>query len=96
VRRNCPFAPKEYLFPQFKFLNKGWIQFEPRKDKSFLSFVKRHLPISPDNDFGSEWDQLIAPTIVKKYTDMRCNVNNEVCTTFLREYYDDYFPGYFG
>ena len=26
---------KEYLFPRFKFLNKGWIQFETRKEKSF-------------------------------------------------------------
>ena len=77
---------KEYLFPRFKFLNKGWIQFEPRKEKSFSYFVKRHLPIRPDKNFANEWEQIIAPTIVKKYTDMRCNLNNEVRLTFLRKY----------
>ena len=77
---------KEYLFPRFKFLNKGWIQFEPRKEKSFSYFVKRHLPIRQDKNFANEWEQIIAPTIVKKYTDMRCNLNNEVRLTFLRKY----------
>ena len=77
---------KEYLFPRFKFLNKGWIQFEPRKEKSFSYFVKRHLPIRPDKNFANEWEQIIAPTIVKKYTDMRCNLNNEVRLTFLSKY----------
>ena len=77
---------KEYLFPRFKFLNKGWIQFEPRKEKSFSYFVKQHLPIRPDKNFANEWEQIIAPTIVKKYTDMRCNLNNEVRLTFLRKY----------
>ena len=77
---------KEYLFPRFKFLNKGWIQFKPRKEKSFSYFVKRHLPIRPDKNFANEWEQIIAPTIVKKYTDMRCNLNNEVRLTFLRKY----------
>ena len=76
---------KEYLFPRFKFLNKGWIQFEPRKEKSFSYFVKRHLPIRPDKNFANEWEQIIAPTIVKKYTDMRCNLNNKVRLTFLRK-----------
>ena len=77
---------KEYLFPRFKFLNKGWIQFEPRKEKSFSYFVKRHLPIRQDKNFANEWEQIIAPTIVKKYTDMRCNLNNKVRLTFLRKY----------
>ena len=76
---------KEYLFPRFKFLNKGWIQFEPRKEKSFSYFVKRHLPIRPDKNFANEWEQIIAPTIVKKYTDMRSNLNNEVRLTFLHK-----------
>ncbi len=56
---------KEYLFPRFKFLNKGWIQYEHRKEKSFSYFVKRHLPIRPDKNLANEWDQIIAPTIVK-------------------------------
>ena len=56
---------KEYLFPQFKFLNKGWVKYDNRDYKSFSSFVKHHLPIRPDKEFANEWDQLIAPAIVK-------------------------------
>lgn len=82
---------KEYLFPRFKFLKKGWMKYGGRKENSFSTFVKKRLPIRRDKDFASEWDQIIAPTIVKKYTDMRCNLNNDVRTTFLREYYDPSF-----
>ena len=65
---------KEYLFPQFKFLNKEWIQYEPRrKDNSFSSFMKCHLPIFSGKEVANEWNQIIAPTIVKKYTNTRCN-----------------------
>ena len=41
----------------------------------------------PDNVvFEEKWDILIAPSIVKKYTDMRCNVNSVVRDTYLSKY----------
>ena len=77
----------EYLFPRFKFLEPGWIVHNPTGDgKGFSKFVKKHLPLPDDMIFEEKWDNLIAPTIVKKYTDMRCNVNGFVRNIFLCEY----------
>lgn len=77
---------QQYLFPRFKFPDKGWMEHDPSKKKSFSSFVKRHLQLRPGKQFADEWDTIIAPAIVKKYTDMRCNVNNDVRRTFMGEY----------
>lgn len=74
----------EYLFPRFKFLQKGWMELSKEK-KGFSSFVKRHLPLPDNMEFDKKWDGLIAPTIVKKYTDMRCNVNSHVRDVYLGE-----------
>jgi len=78
----------EYLFPRFKFLEKGWIIHNPSGNggRSFSMFVKKHLPLPDDMVFEEKWDTLIAPTIVKKYTDMRCNVNGFVRNLYLSEY----------
>ena len=78
----------EYLFPRFKFLEKGWIVLNTPQDgtRSFSMFVKKHLPLPDDMVFEEKWDNLIAPTIVKKYTDMRCNVNGFVRKLYLSEY----------
>jgi len=79
---------QQYLFPRFKFLDQGWMEHHPGKKKSFSAFVERKLKIRPDTQFADEWDNIIAPAIVKKYTDMRCNVNNAVRRTFIGEYRD--------
>jgi predicted membrane GTPase involved in stress response len=55
-------------------------------DIEFAAFVKRHIPLPDDMVFDEKWDGLIAPTIVKKYTDMRCNVNARVTGVFLGKY----------
>ena len=79
---------QQYLFPRFKFLDQGWMEHDPGKKKSFSAFVQRKLKIRPMTQFADEWDNIIAPAIVKKYTDMRCNVNNAVRRTFIGEYRD--------
>lgn len=83
VMRFC----SEYLFPRYKFLEPGWIVHDPTRDgMSFSLFVKKHLPLPDNMVFEEKWDNLIAPTIVKKYTDMRCNVNSFVRNIYLCEY----------
>ena len=78
----------EYLFPRFKFLEKGWIvhNTEWEGGMHFSIFVKNHLPLPDDVVFEEKWDTLIAPTIVKRYTDMRCNINGMVREQYKREY----------
>jgi hypothetical protein len=76
----------QYLFPRFKFLNKGWTTHDPTKKKGLSMLVKRHLPIRKGKTFAEEWNKIIAPAIAKKYTDMRCNVNNKIHSSFLRKW----------
>jgi hypothetical protein len=76
----------QYLFPRFKFLNKGWTTHDPTKKKGLSMLVKRHLPIRKGKTFAEEWNKIIAPAIAKKYTDMRCNVNNKIRSSFLRKW----------
>lgn len=64
---------QQYLFRWFKFLHTGWTIHDPSKRNSFSKFVENNLPICAGTDFPSEWDNIIAPAIVKKYTNMRCN-----------------------
>ena len=73
----------EYLFPRFKFLNKGWTKHDPTKPKGLSMLVKRHMPIRKGTTFAEEWNRIIAPAIAKKYTDMRCNMNNLIRKTFV-------------
>ena len=62
------------------------MEHDPTKKKSFSSFGKCHLQLRPGKRFADEWDTIIAQAaIVKKYTDMRCNVNNDVRRTFMGE-----------
>jgi hypothetical protein len=73
----------EYLFPRCKFLNKGWTKHDPTMKKGFSMLVKQHMPIRSGMTFAEEWDLINAPAIAKKYTDMRCNMNNLIRKTFV-------------
>ena len=74
---------KEFLFPRIKFLGKGWSENNPSNKKSFSEVVRRHLPMQRGMTFDGTWNRIIAPTIAKKYTDIRCNINNDCRTAFV-------------
>jgi len=72
---------KEWLFPRFQFLTKDWMEYSESR-KSLSTLVLRYCPIPVEFDWKDLWDRVYAPTIAKKYADMRCNINNEVCKAF--------------
>jgi len=74
---------KEFLFPRIKFLGKGWSENNPSNKKSFSEVVRRHLPMQRGMTFDGTWNRIIAPTIAKKYTDIRCNINGDCRTAFV-------------
>lgn len=74
---------KEFLFPRIKFLGKGWSENNPSNKKSFSEVVRRHLPMQRGMTFENTWNRIIAPTIAKKYTDIRCNINADCRTAFV-------------
>ena len=74
---------KTYLFPRYKFLKKGWMDYS-EKDDSLSSFFKRKntssIPMS--SDYSDLWDRVICPTIGNKYITIRCNLANEIRATY--------------
>lgn len=76
---------KEFLFPRYKFLGKNWME-NSFKRNSFSAMVRRNLVVPSGITFDDAWHRIITPTIVKKYTDMRCNINNECRNAFMGEY----------
>jgi hypothetical protein len=46
--------------------------------KSLSSLVLRHCAAPLGVDREDAWDRVVAPTIAKKYADMRCNINNDI------------------
>ena len=75
---------KEFLFPWYKFLNDKWMENNSRGNAgSFSVLVSHHLPVPRGITFDDAWYRVIAPCIAKKYADMRCNLNNDCCKTFI-------------
>jgi hypothetical protein len=72
---------KEYLFPHFKFLKDGWMDYDKRRD-SFSTFVQEKVQIPEQVEYKDQWERVICPTIQAKYVTIRCNLNNEIQRTY--------------
>jgi hypothetical protein len=68
---------KEYLFPRYKFLKDGWMEYSDGSE-SLSSFVQRKMKMEEELDFKGQWERVICSTIQNKYVTVRCNLNNEV------------------
>ena len=76
---------KKYLFPHYKFLKDGWMDYNTSSDKSLeslSSFVQRQMKMEQVADFRGQWERVICPTIQMKYVTIRCNLNNKVCKVY--------------
>ncbi len=49
--------------------------------------VFKHCPVPAGGDREDQWTRIVAPTMAKKYADMRCNINNDVRKALNSEYY---------
>jgi hypothetical protein len=74
---------KNYLFPRYKFLKKGWMEFS-RKSDSLSEFAVRKMEssISSSSEYRDLWERVICPTIRNKYVTIRCNLTNEIRATY--------------
>ena len=74
----------EFLFPRHKFIaDESWLVYS--EEKSFCQYVMEQMQIAGENCSASEWDRVISKSIVKKYTDMRCNLNMAVKDAYIGE-----------
>ena len=76
---------KEHLFPRYKFLKDGWIEYH-NGWKSFLTFVQGKVKIPEGADYKDQWERVICPTIQAKYVTIRCNLNNEIQRRYKNKY----------
>jgi hypothetical protein len=76
---------KEYLFPLFKFLKDGWMDYGKGQD-SFSTFVQGKVQIPEGVDNKDQWERVICPTIQAKYVSIRCNLNNEIQRTYKSKF----------
>jgi len=76
---------KEYLFPHFKFLKDGWIDYDKGQD-SFSTFVQGKVQIPEGAEYKDQWERVICPTIQAKYVTIRCNLNNEIQRTYKSKF----------
>ena len=68
---------KEWLFPRYKFLKGGWMEYDNGPD-SLLSFVRGKVKFPEGEDYRDQWERVICTTIQTKYVKIRCNLNNKV------------------
>ncbi len=80
---------KTYLFPHYKFLKRGWMEFS-NKLESLSEFVERKMEssIPSTSDYRDLWERVICPTIQNKYVTIQCNLMNDIWTTYRGEYGD--------
>ena len=77
---------QQFLFTRIKFLPKGWKVYDQKSTTNFAAIVKRHVKVGEGVTFGGEWERIIVDAIIRKYTDMRCNVNNNIRKMFKGKY----------
>jgi hypothetical protein len=83
---NVGYYCRAYLFPRYKFLKDKWDVFDPDQQNSLSDFVRKGLKIPESADYCDVWDRVIVPLICLKYTNMRCNINNDVRSAYKSEY----------
>ena len=75
---------REWLFPRFKFLHKNWMNYTNYR-KGLPRMIFQRCPIPEGSTVLDMWNRLVAPTVSRNYSTMRCNVNKEVRNAFKGE-----------
>ena len=86
LAENVGYYCRAYLFPRYKFLKDKWDVFDPDQQNSLSNFVRKGLKIPEGADYHDIWERVIVPSIRLKYTNMRCNINNDVRSAYKSEY----------
>ncbi len=85
-----------YMFPCYKFLKKGWQDYNPMNKKSLSYFVVRKMADTYRSmriptigrEFEDQWERVYVPVIGLKYQNMRCNLENDIQAQYFGELHD--------
>lgn len=90
-----PFC-KLYLFPRYKFLKDNWMDFDMENENSFCNFVfDKMKEMYPNMRIitarKKEWESVYVPLIGQKYSNMRCNLSNDIRSQYFGKFSIDFF-----
>ncbi len=74
---------KNFLFSRYKFLKDGWQDVLPERPMSLYSLCMQKLKIPEGADKRDIWERVIVPSIRMKYSNMKCNLNNDIKLIYL-------------
>jgi hypothetical protein len=74
---------KYFLFPRYKILKDGWQIVLPERPTSLYSLCTQNLKIPEGADKKDIWERVIVPLTRMKYTNMKCNLNNDIKGIYL-------------
>jgi hypothetical protein len=74
---------KNFLFPRYKFLKVGWQDVLPERPTSLYSLCMQKLKIPEGADKRDILEKVAVPSIRMKYSDMKCNLNNNIKSIHL-------------
>jgi hypothetical protein len=74
---------KYFLFPRYKFLKDGWQDVLPERPTSLYLLCMQKLKIPEGADKRDIWERVIVLSIKMKYTNMKCNLNNDIKAIYL-------------
>ena len=74
---------KYFLFPRYKFLKDRWQDVLPERPRSLYLLCMQRLKIPEGADKRDIWERVIVPSIRMKYSNMKCNLNNDIKLIYL-------------
>jgi hypothetical protein len=74
---------KNFFFPRYKFLKDGWQDVLPERPTSLYSLCMQKLKIPKGAYKWDIWERVIVPSIRMKYTNLKCNLNNNIKSIYL-------------
>jgi hypothetical protein len=74
---------KNFLLPRYKFLKDGWQDVLPERPTSLYLLCMQKLKILEGADKRDIWERVIVPSIRMKYTNLKCNLNNDIKLIYL-------------
>ncbi len=87
---------RDYMFPCYKFLKEGWLDYNPMNKKSLSYFFRRKMADTYRSmripmigrDFEDQWERVYVLVIGLKYQNIRCNLGNDVQAEYFGELHD--------
>jgi hypothetical protein len=73
---------KNFLFPRIKFFPKNWLVFDTQTRGTISQIIFHKFAAPEDMTEVDCWTRIVAPAVIKKYTNIRNNMNKDCRVAF--------------